>query len=62
MTGYGTSSTIKIKWKRRSQTESHSDESLWKLFKKFGQITSVELIGAKVSIDDDDNDLTYWKK
>jgi DnaJ family protein C protein 17 len=36
---------IKIKWKRTRQ--SHSDETLYQLFKEFGEISEVVLIGDK---------------
>ena len=36
---------IKVKWKRSGQ--SHSDESLAQLFKKFGEVESVTMLGDK---------------
>lgn len=46
--GIGVSSEIKVKWRRSTMEGSHSDDSLWKLFSRFGQIESIELTGNKV--------------
>ena len=46
--GIGTSSEVKVKWKRSGLNESHSDDSLYKLLVRFGAIKSVEMTGVKV--------------
>jgi hypothetical protein len=49
---------VKVKWKRKA--ESHSDESLWQLFNRFGQVDSVELTGGKVGREDDEGKDACW--
>jgi len=47
---FGTSTEIKVKWRKRKRPEASMSEEdmLWKLFSIFGQIDHIELTGAKV--------------